>query len=78
MQRVKALPMHSSPAWITLFREGLSTKYWLNEVLQRHISKSEIKTSTPTESQVSLAKPHSCDKNRNWKLSSMCYVQYVL
>lgn len=64
MQRVKALPLHSSPACRTLFREDLSTKYWLNEVSQRHISKSEIETSTPTECQRSLGKPHSCDKAR--------------
>lgn len=56
MHRVKALPLHSSPACRTLFKEDLSTKYWLNEVSQRHISKSEIETSTLTESQVSLAK----------------------
>lgn len=40
-------PLHSSPACETLFREDPSTKYWLNEVSQRHISKSEIETSTP-------------------------------
>lgn len=70
MQRVKVLPLHSSLACRTLFREDLSTRssgkifHWLNEVSQRHISKSEIKTSTPTETQVSLTKSHSCDKAR--------------
>lgn len=74
MQRVKALPLHSSPGCRTLFREGRSTKYWLNEVSQRHISKSEIKPSTPTESQVSLGKPHSRDKARQ---TGNLPVQYV-
>lgn len=74
MQRAKALPLHSSPGCRTLFREGRSTKYWLNEVSQRHISKSEIKPSTPTESQVSLGKPHSRDKARQ---TGNLPVQYV-